>query len=129
VANCHPKNFQCCTAIPAEQQVRFHHSESCGLILIKKLNHRSFFRETFLHWNDDEFRRNMRMNRQTFLFVCRRLYKFLVRIESSALSVRHQCAIAIYRLANGGQVRRTAQLFGVSDSSVVRCTQRFVVSL
>jgi len=83
----------------------------------------------FLRWNDAEFMRNMRMSRSTFGSICHRLYDSLHREDEKALSVQHQCALAIYRLVNGRQVRQTAKLFGVSDSSVIRSTQRFISAL
>ena len=73
-----------------------------------------------------------RMGRETFEYVCRNVYDYIVKEELNmreTIPVPKRVGIAIWWLANGGSYRSVGQTFGVSPSIVGRITKDFVGAL
>ena len=86
------------------------------------VRHRShvFFSEIVSCWKDEEWKRNFRIGRPTFNFLCIQLSCVLQRREvvRKPLSVQEKVAITIWRLGTNVEYRSLAHLFGVDLSTV-----------
>ena len=81
---------------------------------------RVFFSEVVLNWDDAEWKRNFRISRATFRFLCRTLRQALRRSEvvRKPLTVEERMAITLWRLGTNIEYRTIAHLYGVGLSTV-----------
>lgn len=81
---------------------------------------RSFWLEIAGSWSDTEWKRNFRVNRATFVFLCRELQPHLQRSNAvrTPLSLEHRVAICLWRLGTNVEYRTISHLFGVGISTV-----------
>ena len=75
----------------------------------------AFFREIVSGWDDAEWKRNFRVGRPTFSFLCLQLASVLQQREvvRKPLSVEEKVAITLWRLGTNVEYRTIAHLFGV----------------
>ena len=107
------------TVAYAARQLLLHSARADRTMWIK---HRSkaFFREIVSHWDDEEWRRNFRISKPTFNFLCMQLTPALKRrdIVRKPLSVEEKVAITLWRLGTNLEYRSISHLFGVGLSTV-----------
>ena len=86
------------------------------------VRHRShaFLNNVVASWNDEEWKRNFRISRPTFHFLCIQLHPQLQRrhVVRMPLSVEERIAITLWRLGTNIEYRSIAHLFGVGLSTV-----------
>lgn len=85
-----------------------------------KRRSQSFFEECINSWNADEWKRNFRVSRATFQFLCLELTPCLQRssVVRKSLSVEKRVAITLWRLGTNIEYRSLSHLFGVGLSTV-----------
>ena len=85
-----------------------------------KVRSQSFFANIVMHWDDVEWKRNFRIGKPTFRFLCTQLRSTLLRrnVVRRQLSVEERVAITLWRLGTNIEYRSIAHLFGVSLSTV-----------
>ena len=81
---------------------------------------RAFLNDVVAMWDDEEWKRNFRIGRPTFRFLCTQLHPHLQRrhVVRMPLSVEERVAITIWRLGTNIEYRSIAHLFGVGLSTV-----------
>ena len=81
---------------------------------------RSFFSNVAMNWDDVEWRRNFRIGKPTFHFLCTQLCSSLQRrdVVRCPLSVEERITITLWRLGTNIACRSIAHLFGVGLSTV-----------
>ena len=80
----------------------------------------SFLEVTVASWDDEYWKRNFRIGRPTFRFLCSQLQPYLQRQNAlrKPLSVEERVAITLWRLGTNIEYRSLAHLFGVDLSTV-----------
>lgn len=98
---------------------------------VPRFRTRAFWYESQVDWDDAEFRKNMRMSRESLSHLCD-----VIDIDSSykyrsEMNIPTDMCVAIFVWRAGSMMscREIATHFGVSESSVIRCTQRCVRAL
>ena len=88
--------------------------------LWRRPRHRSFLSDIAGGWTDAEWKRNFRVNRSTFVIICRELRGRLIRSSTvrPSLSVEQRVAISLWRLGTNVEYRTISHLFGVGISTV-----------
>ena len=81
---------------------------------------RAFLNNVVARWDDEEWKRNFRIGRPTFRFLCTQLHPHLQRrhVVRMPLSVEERVAITLWRLGTNIEYRSIAHLFGVGLSTV-----------
>ena len=86
------------------------------------VRHRSqaFLNDVVASWDDEEWKRNFRIGRPTFRFLCTQLHPHLHRrhMVRMPLSIEERVAITLWRLGTNIEYRSIAHLFGVGLSTV-----------
>ena len=92
---------------------------------------RTFFRDIVSCWDNEEWRRNFRISRRTFHFLCTQLSPVLKRKElvRKPLPVDEKVAITLWRLGTNLEYRSLAHLFGVGLSTVCVTVQEVCTSI
>ncbi|KAJ3581651.1 hypothetical protein NHX12_019472 [Muraenolepis orangiensis] len=75
-----------------------------------------------------EFMQNFRVSRESFDYICDRLHDIIGRRNTNfrlSVPLRKRVAIAIWKLATGGEYRTISHLFGVGRSTVYNCVREF----
>ena len=70
---------------------------------------------------DADWKENFRMSKNSFQHLCSELWTYTERQETvmqSPASVEKQVAVTLYYLSDEGRMRKTANAFGVSRSTV-----------
>jgi len=85
-----------------------------------KRRSQNFFVECIKNWEEDEWKRNFRVSRATFQFLCLELRPYLQRrsVVRLPLSVEMRVAITLWRLGTNIEYRSLSHLFGVGLSTV-----------
>lgn len=80
----------------------------------------SFYSDVVCNWDDAEWKRNFRVGRPTFRFLCTQLRTTLHRryVVRKPLSVEERVAVALWRLGTNVEYRSIAHLFGIGLSTV-----------
>ena len=86
------------------------------------VKHRSqaFLNDVVARWDDEDRKRNFRISRPTFRFLCTQLHPHLQRrhMVRMPLSVKERVAITLWRLGTNIEYWSIAHLFGVDVSTV-----------
>ena len=84
-----------------------------------KPRNQSFYDGSVRNWDADEFKRNFRVSKSTFRFLCLELTPYLERSSAvrMALSVEKKVAITLWRLGTNIEYRSLSHLFGVGIST------------
>ena len=85
-----------------------------------KRRSQSFFYECISNWDADEWKRNFRVSRTTFQFLCLELTPYLQKsnVVRTPLSVEKKVALTLWRLGTNVEYRSLSHLFGVGLSTV-----------
>ena len=85
-----------------------------------KYRSQAFFSIVVSRWTDREWKKNFRVSRITFHFLCRELAPFLTKrhIVRKPLSVDQRVAMCLWRLGTNVEYRTISHLFGVGLSTV-----------
>ena len=80
----------------------------------------AFFQDIVPGWNDQEFKGNFRVSRETFLYLVSELQLHLRKKEflRCPVPVEQRIAIALWRLGTNVECRTLSHLFGVGLSTV-----------
>nr|XP_033932532.1 protein ALP1-like [Pseudochaenichthys georgianus] len=79
-------------------------------------------------FSPQQFMQNFRVSRESFEYICNQLSGVLGRRNTNyrrCLSIKKRVAIALWKLATGGEYRTISHLFGVGLSTVFLCVQDF----
>ena len=89
-------------------------------MLWMKPRSQSFFSNVAMNWDDVKWRRNFRIGKPTFHFLCTQLCSSLQRrdVVRCPLSVEERITITLWRLGTNIACRSIAHLFGVGLSTV-----------
>eukprot|EP00794_Sanderia_malayensis_P017876 gene17876-19655_t len=74
-------------------------------------------------FTDQDWLKNFRMKKATFVFICEQLRPYLQKEDSNmrkAIPVEKRLAIALWRLATGSYYNTIGHLFGISEASACR---------
>ena len=83
-------------------------------------------------FTEEDWRKNLRMARKTFYFLCKELHPYLYRQDTNmrkAISVRRRVAISLWRLATNADYPTISHLFGVSKGSVSDILDEFCTTV
>jgi hypothetical protein len=87
-----------------------------------------FWQDTiWQHWRNEDWKRNLRMKKETFLSLCRDLRPLLTRQITRCrrpIGVMKRVAIALWHLSGTSECRTIAHLFGVGRSTAHRITRK-----
>ena len=85
-----------------------------------KYRSQAFFSIVVSRWTDREWKKNFRVSRITFHFLCRELAPFLTKrhVVRKPLSVDQRVAMCLWRLGTNVEYRTISHLFGVGLSTV-----------
>ena len=87
----------------------------------------SFWQETvWHHWTDEDWKRNLRMKKKTFLSLCRDLRPLLTKQTTRfrrPVGVMKRVAVALWRLSGTTDYRTIGHLFGVGRSTTHRISR------
>ncbi|XP_029918172.1 protein ANTAGONIST OF LIKE HETEROCHROMATIN PROTEIN 1 [Myripristis murdjan] len=75
-----------------------------------------------------QFINNFRVSRESFQYICDNIKDILAKQDTNyrlCVPVQKRIAIAIWKLATGGEYRTISHLFGVGLSTVFNCVQEF----
>ena len=80
----------------------------------------SFWYTVVQGWNDDHWKTNFRLSKDTFGYICTELKDCLERVNPAGrtLSVEERVAITLWRLGTNAEYRTINHLFGVGLSTV-----------
>ena len=81
---------------------------------------RAFFFDIVMNWDDEEWKRNFRISRSTFRFLCAMLRHSLhcMEVVRRPLNVEQRVAITLWRLGTNLEYWSISHLFGVGLSTV-----------
>ena len=80
----------------------------------------------------EEWKENFRMNKENFLSLCAKLRPFIEKKDTnmrSSLDVERQVAVTLYYLSDEGRLRKTANAFGISRSSMSLIIRRVTYAI
>ena len=95
-------------------------SKQLNRVLWTKIRLREFWRTCKLHWVDQDYINNIRVDKGTFVFMEERLTPYLQRRSTrmrQCINVDERVAMAFWRYASGDSVRTIAWMFGVGEST------------
>lgn len=80
----------------------------------------SFWDEIVSVWSNNEFKKNFRLSRTTFRYLCSQLQPHLQKktVVRTPLSAEKRLAVALWRLGTNVEYRTISHLFGVGISTV-----------
>lgn len=85
-----------------------------------KVRSREFWSTCRTHWNNEDYIRNIRVDKKTFLFLTERLSPYLKRkttVMREPIKEDERLAMALWRYASGDSSRTIAWMFGVGEST------------
>uniref|UniRef100_A0A336MZF5 CSON010726 protein n=1 Tax=Culicoides sonorensis TaxID=179676 RepID=A0A336MZF5_CULSO len=87
----------------------------------------NFFENDLNTCNDDIFKENLRVSRETFQFLTEKLdgMKKQDTIFRKAISLEKRIAVALYTLGSSSEFRTVANLFGIGKSTVTKILEDF----
>lgn len=83
-------------------------------------------------WTDTDWRRNFRMGRDTFHYLCEQLRPYLELQRTwyrVPLTVEHHVAVALWRLSTNIEYRSVSHLFGIGFSTACMITHETVSAI
>lgn len=89
----------------------------------------AWYREVFIEWSDEDFRRNLRMNRRTFFKLVKAVevrFDRKSRRGRSSYPTELKIAACLWRLGTQSEYRTLSPLFGVSESSLCKWMDIFI---
>ena len=93
---------------------------SSSRLVWTKPRNTSFLDEVVIKWDDEEFKKNFRLTRATFQYLCSELQPHLQKmtVVRTPISIEKRVSIALWRLGTNVEYRTISHLFGVGLSTV-----------